>query len=376
MEAKAHHIYLIPGFFGFANFGEFKYFAHVRRALEAELAARGLRPAIHEVRVLPTASLTRRATTLLETITATWDEGAPISLVGHSTGGLDARLLLTPGLELPSGRRVDSVAPHVRAVVSVTTPQRGSPLADKLASVLGQQLLRVISAMTIHSIRIGRVPLPVMTRLADAVAPIGGLVGGLVGARGGLMESIYRDVLHDFSDEQAALLEGFFQQVGRDSSLLPQLGAPAMELFNARCSLRDGVRYGSVVLQARPPSLRGAIRSTSPFDQASYAVFRAIYALTATGGGCPRLTPAQEQALRDAFGRVPGPEANDAIVPTLSQVWEAVIDCAWGDHLDVLGHFDGGPDSRHNDWLRSLSGFSTGDFARIWGRVADFIAAA
>lgn len=376
MDAKAHHIYLIPGFFGFANFGEFKYFAHVRRALEVALAGRGLPVAIHEVRVLPTASLPRRATALLETIAATWSEGAPISLVGHSTGGLDARLLLTPGLELPSGRRVDPIAPHVRAVVSVTTPHRGSPLADKLASVLGQQLLRVISAMTIHSIRIGRVPLPVMTRLADVLAPLGGLVGGLVGAKGGLLESIYRDVLHDFSDEQARLLEGFFQQVSSDATLLPQLGAAAMELFNTRCSLRAGVRYGSVVLQARPPTLRGTIQSHSPFDQASYGVFRAIHGLTATGSGCPRLRPPQEQALRGAFGRVPGPEANDAIVPTLSQVWEEVIACAWGDHLDVLGHFDGGDASRHNDWLRSLSGFTAGDFGRIWGGVADFIAEA
>ncbi|MCA9696401.1 MAG: hypothetical protein KC431_02665, partial [Myxococcales bacterium] len=114
----------------------------------------------------------------------------------------------------------------------------------------------------------------------------------------------------------------------------------------------------------------------SPFDQASYGVFRAIHTLTATGSGCPRLRPAQEEALRGAFGRVPGPEANDAIVPTLSQVWEEVIACAWGDHLDVLGHFDGGDTSGHNDWLRSLSGFTARDFGRVWGGVADFIAAA
>ncbi|MEZ4454409.1 MAG: hypothetical protein R3B09_33465 [Nannocystaceae bacterium] len=371
MEAKRAHVYLIPGFFGFANFGEFKYFAHVRRALTGELTVRGVEPVIHEVRVLPTASLPRRATALLETITSTWTEGAPIALIGHSTGGLDARLLMTPGLALPNGRSADPIAPHVRAVVTVTTPHRGSPLADALASVLGQQILRALSAMTIHTIRLGRVPLPLMARFADALGPL----GSLVGAKGGLMEDLYRDVLRDFSDEQARLLEDFFHQVSRDSSLLPQLGAPAMELFNTQCTLRPGVRYGSVVLQARPPTLRGSIQSMTPMDQASYAVFRAIHALTAAGVGCPRLDGAQEAALREGFARVPGPEANDAIVPTLSQVWETVIACAWGDHLDVLGHFDGGASSRHNDWLRTLSGFSSRDFERIWGQVAEFIVA-
>ncbi|MEZ4381281.1 MAG: hypothetical protein R3A79_08020 [Nannocystaceae bacterium] len=371
MADPRHLVYLVPGFFGFANFGQFKYFAHVRRALEVELRARGLAPEIHEVRVLPTASLPRRAAALLAVIRRTWEEGVPLSIVGHSTGGLDARLLMTPDVELPSGGRVDDVAPHVRAVVSVTTPHRGTPLADKLASVLGQQLLRVLSAMTIHSIRVGRVPLPIMTRIADVFGPL----GALVGAKGGLLEELYRDVLRDFTPEQARHIEAFFRQVASDSSLLPQLGASAMELFNTRCSLRPGLRYGSVVLQARPPTLRGALRSGTPFDQASYAIFRALHTLTGSGAGAPWPGPAQEAALREAFGAPPDPQANDAIVPTLSQVWGEVLACAWGDHLDVLGHYEGGSGDAHNDWLRSLSGFSGADFGRIWSRVSDFIAA-
>jgi len=366
---RRHFVYLIPGFFGFASFGEFKYFSHVRRAIEEALGDRGVIAEIHEVHVLPTASLPRRASTLLATIDRTWTEGDPISLIGHSTGGLDARLLVTPGVELPGGARAEAIASHVGAVVSVATPHRGTPLADALSSVLGQQLLKLLSATTIHSIRLGRVPLPIMSRFADALGPI----GSLLGAKGGLMEDLYRDVLHDFDDDQARLLQGFFRQVASDSSLLPQLGAPSMELFNTRCSLRKGTRYGSVVLQARPPTLRGAIKSSTPFDQASYTVFRAIYALTASAAGLPRIDPEQAEALRVTFGRV-GADANDAIVPTLSQVWGRVVACAWGDHLDILGHFDGGAGSSNNDWLRSLSGFTERDFDSVWGQVADFIA--
>jgi triacylglycerol lipase len=36
-----HYIYLVPGFFGFANLGELRYFGHVRDFLARELSARG-----------------------------------------------------------------------------------------------------------------------------------------------------------------------------------------------------------------------------------------------------------------------------------------------------------------------------------------------
>ena len=37
-----HHIYLVPGFFGFTNLGELVYYGHVRDFLEAEFARRGV----------------------------------------------------------------------------------------------------------------------------------------------------------------------------------------------------------------------------------------------------------------------------------------------------------------------------------------------
>ncbi|RZO60262.1 MAG: triacylglycerol lipase, partial [Sandaracinaceae bacterium] len=50
-----HHVYLIPGFFGFANFGDFKYFAHVREHLRDRLDRRGVNAAIHYAPSFPTA---------------------------------------------------------------------------------------------------------------------------------------------------------------------------------------------------------------------------------------------------------------------------------------------------------------------------------
>ncbi|MCA9715696.1 MAG: hypothetical protein H6713_35685 [Myxococcales bacterium] len=369
----SHHVYLVPGFFGFANFGDFKYFAHVRRVLPPLLAARGVAASLHEVRVLPTSSLPRRASTLLETIDATSVDGDHVHIVGHSTGGLDARLLLAPGAELPTTRDVPRVLARARSVISVATPHRGSPLADVLSSVLGQQLLRVLSTATIHTIRVGRVPLPIITRFTDVLAP----VSTLVGARGGILEQLYRDLLHDFSDEHAELIEEFFRKISADRSLLPQLAPPAMELFNTRCTRRSEVRYGSVVLQAKPPTLGGVVKTgLGPFGQASYALYRTLHSLIAQGSsGAADLTSAQLRTLRRDFGVAPTPEANDAIVPTLSQVRDEVIAAVWADHLDILGFFEGPSHAPpHNDWLRSLSGFGLDEFTAAWSRVADFIA--
>ncbi len=365
-------VYLIPGFFGFANFGEFKYFTHVKRTLANLLSARGLVAAFHEVRILPTASLPRRAATLLETIASTASEGSTIHLIGHSTGGLDARLLLAPGVTLPSNCEIEPFAARVRSVVAISSPHRGSPLADVLTSVMGQQLLQLLSIATIRSIQLGTLPLPILVRLTRLLAP----VGGLLGARGGLIEQLYVDLLRDFDAEQSKHLEAFFHLIRADRSLLPQLAPPAMELFNTRCTARPGVRYGSVISQARQPTLRGHVKTgLSPLDQASYSLFRAIYRLTALSPPPePPLTQHQRVVLHTSYGMLPSAAANDAIVPTLSQVWETVIAAVWGDHLDLLGHFDGARDRpSHRDWLRSGSGFNSRTFATVWSNVADFL---
>lgn len=53
---KTHRVYLVPGFFGFANVGGLGYFSHVHRILEADLKERGVRAEVHLVKSLPTAS--------------------------------------------------------------------------------------------------------------------------------------------------------------------------------------------------------------------------------------------------------------------------------------------------------------------------------
>ena len=89
---SAQHLVLVPGFFGFVNFGELVYFAHVREILEAEFRRQRADVRVHRVRTHPVASLRKRAQDLRDVLAGLPDDG-PVHIVGHSTGGLDARLV-------------------------------------------------------------------------------------------------------------------------------------------------------------------------------------------------------------------------------------------------------------------------------------------
>jgi triacylglycerol esterase/lipase EstA (alpha/beta hydrolase family) len=93
------HIFLIPGFFGFANIGDFAYWGPIVRKLDGLLREAGMPAELHCVKSLPTSSLRARGRCLLETVAgAGLGSDAIVHLIGHSTGGLDARLLLTPAV--------------------------------------------------------------------------------------------------------------------------------------------------------------------------------------------------------------------------------------------------------------------------------------
>ena len=138
-------VYLIPGFFGFAHFGDLKYFHHVEELLTHELAGLGRRFQVLRVDTLAAGTLSRRTDRLRELLveTAAGDHD-PIHLVGHSTGALDARRLLDP-------ERVrdvdDDVVKRIRSVASIAGAHRGTPLATAFRGAFGKDLLRMLGAM-------------------------------------------------------------------------------------------------------------------------------------------------------------------------------------------------------------------------------------
>ncbi|MBM4319130.1 MAG: triacylglycerol lipase [Deltaproteobacteria bacterium] len=372
-----HHVYLIPGFFGFANFGEFSYFSHVAELLASRLVRHRLDVALHVVKSPPTASIRRRALELYRAIagTAAGGEG-PIHLIGHSTGGLDARLLVSPGVSLPGvdEAQVERFARRVCTVIGVATPHHGTPMASFFNTLLGQKLLQLVSLATIYVLRFGRLPI-------SFLLPLAGVLSGLddvLYRRQDTLDQLYDQLLRDFSPERRDALQHFFQQVSTDQSLLPQLTPEGIDLFNATARPRPGVRYGSVVTQARRPGLKTALAAgVGLYPQVNHALYLACHRLVALtpSAFCPRVSEEQSRALRLGYGRFPEIDGNDGMVPTLSQVWGPIIAAAWADHLDVIGHFDNPlHDPPHFDWLVTGTRFQRWDFEEMWAKVARFIA--
>jgi len=370
-------IYLVPGFFGFANLGELRYFAHVRQFLRDACRAAGLEAVIYDIRPPPTASLPRRASRLLEAIAATLPRGSTaVHLIGHSSGGLDARLLASPGVALPAARDVERVVARLRSVVTVASPHHGTPVASFFTGLLGQRALRLLSLVTVHALRFGHPPLAVMLRLGAVFARL----DRHLGVNSALLDQLFDQLLADFSPGRRRAIGRFLGEVRSDQALLTQLTPEGMEVFNALARDRPGVRYGSVVTSARPPGMRSLLATGfDPAAQATHALYQALYRLAAsrTGREPPSLTRAQARTLARAYGQVPDAAANDGVVPTLSQVWGDVIHAARGDHHDVIGNFD---DPRHVpphfDWLATGTGFDRPAFEALWTDVARYLAAA
>ncbi len=372
--AERHHVYLVPGFFGFANFGELKYFAHVHEVLASWFADHGVDAAVHPVPTLPTASLRRRAAVLLANVAATAEGDGPIHLIGHSSGGLDARLMVTPGVSLDGEVQIDAEpwAARVRSVVSVAAPHRGTPSATFFTTLYGKRMLQVLSLLTVRMLGIGRLPLSVVATLAG----IASRLDDPINRRRDALDQLNDQLLSDFSPERRDALQHFFAQVLEDQRLLPQLTPESMDIFNAGTPDRPGVRYGSIVTAARRPGVGTAWSAgTSPTAQATHALYVALHTLTAFGADqVPELPRDVLSRLSLAYRRTPDRRSSDGMVPTLSQPWGEVLYCARADHLDVMGHFDDSDhDPPHFDWLHTGSGFRRAEFENLWGAAARFL---
>jgi triacylglycerol lipase len=370
---RPHHLVLVPGFFGFANLGDFAYFGHVRDILTEVAPELGVEGQVRVVITEPTASLARRAALLAEDIARLLAEApGDVTIIGHSSGGLDARLFLSPGVTLPTDVDVERCASAVRALVTVATPHHGTPLAHLFTSMLGQQLLRILSLATIYTLRTGRLPISSPLKLAGLLRRPGSRPSGVV-------DQLLLQLLADFSGKRRRAVEDFLSNVRSDQGLVPQITPAGMDVFNASTRERPGVRYGCIVTRARPPGLRSLMHGgLHAYAQATHAVFVVLYrfASRAKADRRPRITLEHAAVLRRAYGRIPDLAANDGIVPTLGQVWGDVIAATWADHHDVIGHFHLPTHvPPHFDWVASGTGFDRRQFEAIWRAIVLYAAA-
>lgn len=366
-----HDILLVPGFFGFGSLGELAYFQGIRALLERSFERAALSVRVTEVSTLPTASIRVRAARVREALAEIAAHGdGPIHIVGHSTGGLDARLAIAPTASLPA--RVPFEAhERVRTLVTVCCSHFGSPVATFFSSAAGRRLLRWGSRYLVWALRSRRLPLALGLRLGHRFLRFWRPFRKGPSA----FDELYAKLLLDLSPPRRAELIAFLEAAS-DEALIFQLTPPGCDLLNA-CTAEPGLRYGSVVARAPRPSWRGLFRTIGdPYAQLVYPLYAFFYRLAGRHEArwIPEAVGTQRERLRHFFGELPSPEDNDGIVPTNSQIWGELVHAACADHLDVVGHF--GPAARGGeggDWLPSHSGFDAAGFERLWADVAAFL---
>jgi triacylglycerol lipase len=366
------HLILVPGFLGFQRLRAFSYFTDVEALLEQPFTEVGLEVVVKAIRTLPTSSLADRAARLAEVVHALPPD-AEVHLVGHSTGGLDCRIFMSPGASLPTKVDVEAAASRVRSVVTVAAPHHGAPLASLFTGVQGHRLMSLISAAVTRVLHHSRRSMRSVVEVAKVVWLLDGLSGIGPKVRSPLEQEL-RVELEKLGEEET--IERLLDDIGDDTSLLEHLTPTSLQLLNTTTRDRPGVRYGSVVSMApRPRLLRLAKWRLDPLARLTYALYLAghRWAGLSEGQRLPPLTQAQEIVLRSRLGVLPEPRDNDGIVPTRSQVWGTVIDAVMADHFDLMGWYGGRPDQPRLDMLSCGAGFGPTGFEAMWRAVSRFI---
>ncbi len=369
-----HRVYFIPGMFGFGRLAGYDYFHHMRSGLERRFAAAGLRVSIEDVPSPPTSSVRHRARVLATTLRdSAGSSSDPIHLVGHSTGGLDARLVLSPAAEIGLSEEALAWRSRVRTAVSISTPHYGTPLAGYFTTVSGARVLYAVSLLTVVSLSVGEPSLAIFSRLLSGL----GGVDSLFGENLKLFSKVTDSVLRFVDREGRAEIVNFLGKVRVDQGGIIQIMPEAMDLFNATTRDAANVAYGSIAtLAPRPRSLRLATRIRSPYAALTATLYSTLYQFTSQRPASypyAKLTAQQADMLEGKLARSVADTENDGIIPTLSMIWGKLIWAGEGDHLDVLGHFhDDVRPGAHVDWMTSGAHFTRARFHEELDCLAQF----
>jgi triacylglycerol lipase len=368
-----HRVYFVPGMFGFGHLAGYDYFKHVRAGLEQRFARAGVEAVFEDVPAPPTSSLRYRSRILAATVAKSAAGDGPIHLIGHSTGGLDVRLVLSPSVNLGVAPEQLAWRERVVSAVTINTPHYGTPLATYFATVSGTRVLYVLSLLTVVSLTVGEPSLAIFSRLVAGVGGIDSLFGGDMKVFSRVTDSVLRFVDREGRGEIA----DFLSKVRIDQGAIIQIMPEAMDLFNAATVLDPRVRYGCVVSAAAPPrAMRFARRIWSPYAAFTAAIYATLYQFASQESAVyPYARPSQRETefLRVGIDHEVNGESNDGIVPTLSMLWGELLWAGEADHLDVLGHFhDDQKPKLHMDWVTSGSRFTRQRFGAVLDEIVKF----
>jgi triacylglycerol lipase len=375
-----HHVFLIPGFFGFHNLGEVHYFRAVRETLERDFEARGAKVSLHGVPTFPTGSLTRRAQRLLDAVETTGclddAETEAVHFIGHSTGGIDARLVASTSRELGYEGTRDKLRGKLRTVACIASPHYGTPLANFFTTIYGKQLLYFVTLIVF--VGLWRRPISA----AAGLLGLGYRLADFLGLNETMMKQLTNQLLRDFTPEREKEVREFLNSILEDVSLMIQLTPESMDVLNRAIEPIPGPRFVSYGTVA-PPPLTTLLKRTglrellTPLGTVLYST---LWTLTSqVSSGCHYHPGADLDAkdlctgLRLSFELEP--TSNDGVVPSLSQVHAEFRGFVKADHLDVVGHYLRGPLERKDgaDWFVSGAHFGLEQFEVLWTDVCEVL---
>lgn len=368
----ARLVFLVPGFFGFTSVGAVSYFERVEQALDRALRKRGITARIVRCRTQPTASIPRRADVLRRQVVSSGGlDAKELHFIGHSTGGLDVRLLLTPGVRISRGTDEERIARLTRTAIAVATPHHGTPLANHFLTIQGQTLLLVLSGLATSGQ--GRGTIVAAAKALAVAAKLDDWLGRAEGPLDRVAAALLRRIRFNRRDP----VWKYLGEIERDQGAVLQLTPEGTALFTAAATDREGVDYGCVV--AGVPSPKAVVTAGNLLDPeylALRSLFRALHGLTSQAHPrypYPKPTAAVRHRVDRELGFRTTSATSDGIVPTLSQLHGRLLHVARADHLDIVGHYTlaGG---RTADWLPSGAGFTTAEFEAAWDSVAAAIA--
>ena len=357
--------------FGFSRLAGYDYFLHVERALHERFKAAGASCVITVVESSPTGSIRTRARRLAASVEeACAKETGPIHLIGHSTGGLDVRLLLSPAVHLKGHSGPPEWLPRVRTAVTINTPHYGTPLAYFFTTVSGTRLLYALSLLTFATLHFGGPPLTIFSSLVALFGRLDDALGVDVQLLGRATDAMLRVLGDDAQTE----VRNWLDEVRKDQGGVIQITPESMDIFNAAVTDAPSVRYGCIASCAPTPNpLRLASKIRSPYAAMSATLYTTLHTMASRiSATYPSPEPSAQHAAKlfDGVGRVARPGFNDGIVPMHSMLWGDLLWSGVADHLDIVGHFKGGRASQHTDWLTSGASFSEREFGSAIGALA------
>jgi hypothetical protein len=325
---------LIPGFLGFSHDGELTYFADrfiagLRAALET-MAGESID--VVPVTTLPGGSLAARQVALCKHLAALEGKLGPRSwhLVGHSTGGLDAALMLRTEklvFDRKEGTRYANEPLDMKNIASATaiaSPHYGTGLAVEVSvKHIVTALWDLVRSDALHS----------RFRFALAAANAGG--------------SIQHILFHD--------------DLARD--LRPEIAGS----LTAKDNWRRDVPLHSIICWTPPPA-----------DDHPDKLFRDLWRWTDAGGRESAPVARIPEIRKVIANSVPlgtiDEGSNDGLVNTMRQLSGTLAGVVVGDHGDVIGRYER-PDLLDNYWidrglLTSGADFGDAQFFQLLGLVA------